>query len=715
MSKMPPFPIKWMLALCLTGVSTFGSSANAACASSAPGIVTCSGVSPITYLNNGSSPALQNTVILDGTYQVTTATGAAFNIDNTTAGFPLNLQQDAGGFATGPYGFMVQTDGSVSETLNGDVTGSSASGVAATVRTAGTDLSINQVQGTISGQSTGITTWNQGTGLTSITTSGKVVSAGGTAVTILNQSSSLVPPLTSSATSLTVNQTAGEITGATGISATNYGTGPTKITTTTNVTGTNGSGVTSAAMNDLTITQTSGVIDGYITGIGANGLGAGAVSIDVLGTVKASGPPSDDSGVGVFATANSTSGGKVTLNQAAGTSISGTNWGIGLNQFGTLSGIEFNTQGTIIGGAGGGIYTGAILANNTPVILNINNGANISSTGPDNIAIEDQRGQAQLTLFSGSVVNGHIHLGRNNDTMLVMGGAVISDPTSDIDGGDSLYGVDLLGATTSTNKLTFQGGTLTRAGATILNWQTITLDGTPTELTDSLLNTGTGTNPDGSLQGLLLRNAAKVTLQPEVKISGDVSIDPGTSMNHSLGGAVKGAVTNGGVVTWVHPAGPPASYSRLSNTSYIGVSGQLVMNTFLGVDGSASDVLAIDGGTGTGTTTLNISNTDGPGALTTGNGILVVDALNGATTVPGAFALASRLIAGEFEYKLYRGSVDASNPEAWYLRSVAVPKPPIIPPTPVPGLRDSMLWVLGAVMLAVGYRRRLFAPAKNKR
>jgi Autochaperone Domain Type 1 len=38
---------------------------------------------------------------------------------------------------------------------------------------------------------------------------------------------------------------------------------------------------------------------------------------------------------------------------------------------------------------------------------------------------------------------------------------------------------------------------------------------------------------------------------------------------------------------------------------------------------------------------LDIRNTTGPGALTVANGILVVDAINGATTTPGAFALAN--------------------------------------------------------------------------
>ncbi|WP_374941774.1 hypothetical protein, partial [Buttiauxella brennerae] len=64
-----------------------------------------------------------------------------------------------------------------------------------------------------------------------------------------------------------------------------------------------------------------------------------------------------------------------------------------------------------------------------------------------------------------------------------------------------------------------------------------------------------------------------------------------------------------------------------------------------------------------------MSNTDGSGALTRGNGIKVVDALSGATTATEAFSLLSKVKAGPYEYLLYRSSVDESNEQAWFLRS----------------------------------------------
>jgi hypothetical protein len=48
----------------------------------------------------------------------------------------------------------------------------------------------------------------------------------------------------------------------------------------------------------------------------------------------------------------------------------------------------------------------------------------------------------------------------------------------------------------------------------------------------------------------------------------------------------------------------------------------------------------------TGNSFLRIFNAGGPGALTTANGIQVVETTNGATTASGAFALAGALQVG---------------------------------------------------------------------
>ena len=101
------------------------------------------------------------------------------------------------------------------------------------------------------------------------------------------------------------------------------------------------------------------------------------------------------------------------------------------------------------------------------------------------------------------------------------------------------------------------------------------------------------------------------------------------------------SLTNGSsLIQFTPPVGDPtllSSYKTLTAVSYIGQGGTLGLNTFLGADGSPSDRLVVSGGTATGNSLLKITNTTGAGALTTGNGILVVDSINGGTTAAGAF------------------------------------------------------------------------------
>jgi outer membrane autotransporter protein len=167
---------------------------------------------------------------------------------------------------------------------------------------------------------------------------------------------------------------------------------------------------------------------------------------------------------------------------------------------------------------------------------------------------------------------------------------------------------------------------------------------------------------------------------------------------------------------------PPAGgvFKTLTVNNYSG-DGVIALNTFLQEDGSPSDKLVIDGGSAaplaTGNTALLIRNARdasgllGQGALTTGNGILVVDTQNGGTTASNAFRLGNRAIAGPYEYSLHRSSVDATNGEAWYLRSTAEPTPPVpsddpTPPNPaVPNFRPETSLYGAIPAMALVYSR----------
>ncbi|VTU15320.1 Fluffing protein [Variovorax sp. PBL-H6] len=128
---------------------------------------------------------------------------------------------------------------------------------------------------------------------------------------------------------------------------------------------------------------------------------------------------------------------------------------------------------------------------------------------------------------------------------------------------------------------------------------------------------------------------------------------------------------------------------------YVGNNGVLKMGTALVGSNSLSDQLVLSGpsAVASGRTTLQITNLGGLGAQTTGNGIEVVSARNGATTTATAFTLdGDHVDAGAFQYRLF---VADANGQAgsWFLSTQAPPAAttpgattpaiPVLPATPM--------------------------------
>ena len=256
---------------------------------------------------------------------------------------------------------------------------------------------------------------------------------------------------------------------------------------------------------------------------------------------------------------------------------------------------------------------------------------------------------------------------------------------------------------------TFTGSTLTSASGpaiAVAGLGNISLTNSSVSAPDQWLRVGTINNfaalaaPEVSLPGVtspdgdppigpfvppaplaVTNGLANVTLTNSVATGAAITL-PGSVSNVTLasnslwtmtGSSNLTNLTNdSSLIDFSAPTGDPtllSSYKTLTAVNYIGAGGTVGLNTFLGSDPSPSDRLVIDGGVASGSSLLRIRNTTGAGALTIGNGILVVDAINAGATVPAAFGLAGPVVAGPYEYTLFRSSVDASNPQAWYLRS----------------------------------------------
>ncbi|MBI1650213.1 autotransporter outer membrane beta-barrel domain-containing protein, partial [Hyphomicrobium sulfonivorans] len=316
---------------------------------------------------------------------------------------------------------------------------------------------------------------------------------------------------------------------------------------------------------------------------------------------------------------------------------------------GTIGSVDMNIGNNVFDMSGGTVIGNVIAWGNNDTfilsngqiggIVNMGNGDNSLTVSGGSIGggMSTGSGVDELT-WTGGVVIGTIGLGGDNDVVFIGG----LGPTE-------LGGLTLLDGGDGIDELEISNSTVT-GSARFQNWETVSLTSSAHFTLDSTL---------------VLGDAGTLT--------GSLSID-GTSIVYS--GGVNGVITpfgvgavsvvNAGMIDMMNGS---AADSVTVIGNYIGQGGTVRLDTQLGSDGSPSDKLVIDGGAGTGTSLLSVNNVGGGGALTALNGILVVDAINGGTTVPGLFALAGPVVAGPYEYSLYRGSVDASNPNAWYLRS----------------------------------------------
>ncbi|MGF6350498.1 autotransporter outer membrane beta-barrel domain-containing protein [Variovorax sp. W2I14] len=134
------------------------------------------------------------------------------------------------------------------------------------------------------------------------------------------------------------------------------------------------------------------------------------------------------------------------------------------------------------------------------------------------------------------------------------------------------------------------------------------------------------------------------------------------------------SLANSGVVSLVGAA--PGTTLTITG-AYVGNNGTLRMGIVPGVGSPASDRLIFDGAgaSASGRTLVQIANFGSLGAMTIGNGVELISAINGATTTAqttkDAFAVAGGHVdAGAYEYRLYAADVNGAG-ENWYLRSAA--------------------------------------------
>lgn len=372
--------------------------------------------------------------------------------------------------------------------------------------------------------------------------------------------------------------------------------------------------------------------------------------------------------------------------------------------------VHGSAENTTLNGGYQYVHSGAVA---TDTVINsggwqvVKDGAQVSDTTVNN--------SGKLSVAAGGVAS---------EVTMNAGGALVTSTAADVYGSNRLGNFSVDSATGSaTNVVLENGGRLDVLGGDSANIATVDKGGVLAvnnggQAQNVVINAGgaliadsgstvSGTNSQGEFsidaasgqaRGLYLENGGRFAVQAggnaentTVGTGGELSVGSGgklsgtTSLNENATLTVAGNVTSTGTI---ENAGTINFAPEQSNTSMARLRAVAASNDFTprtltttnlsGHGGTVNmsirldkpdltDMLIIDGGQATGHTWLNFTNVGdaGLGIATTGDGIKVVDAINGATTTSDAFALGNKLQAGAYNYTLNHGTAD----ERWYLSS----------------------------------------------
>lgn len=670
-----------------------------------------SGVEGIYVSNTGTGPT---TVTSSGT--VIGTSGNAVYVYNDGLATDLTVSQTGGtltgadnGISSTQYGF-----GQNLISVVGDASGATENGIWAQNFANATGITITQTAGsTITGYTHGIRADNWAAGAISITTAGIINQTQTGAAN--NDTYGVYAYNATSATDITLNQTAGSISGNWfGMYANNQGSGSTTIVSAGDVTAIVRSGLyayNASTAENIVLNQTSGTVKGGTYGVFADNAGTGSTTVTLSGDVIASGD------YGVYSR-NASSASDLTVRQTAG-SVAGRT-GILASNRGTGTSLV-SVGGAVRGGAGAGIQT--IAANGSTVDI----AASATVTATSGIAIRDGgvagnsiasdtiggdvvvnsagtvTGDAVLGLgddtfnlaggtYTGNIVgddrddprsNDGVTNHEGNDTFTWTGGtlaggfygqdgsdtAVVSasayDGSQVLDGGDDTSVADGM-----IDTLTLTGVTATTNGGKIINWEVVNLDGASLSIDDGVWHVG---EPDEATTGVFLDNGSRLDGMASLNFDGNMTVDSTSAFVGTGGGtgvySFSGDVANAGTITTVDDA---VGDVVIIGGNYNGNGGQMLFDVALGDDNSKTDMVIVNGDT-SGTTNVGVNNVGGTGAQTS-EGIRIIEvngASNGYFSLIGDYTIGDKqaVVAGAYAYQLYQGGTSSPNDGNWYLRS----------------------------------------------
>jgi outer membrane autotransporter protein len=642
--------------------------------------------------------------------------------------------------------------GSTTISVGGDVTSANDTGINAINGVTAANLSVTTTAGSsVSGAYRGISALNNGTGATTISVDGDVTSSGVNAIVATNSTNGTSLTITTGASSNISAGNSGETSQVTAIYGVNRGAGPLSITIGGAVTATTSDGVYNLAVagknygggNMTVVTDVGSVIKGD-GGIIARNYNSGSLTVTANGDVD--GSYAGNGGTGIWATNHATSpASDLTITTGANTVVTGGN-GIVAQNFGSGA-LLISINGDVTGVKSGGSY--GIAATNSGTSLTINTAAGTSVTGDTGI-FAGNYGTGALSITVNGDVTGTSNDGiyavntSNDPTITTAAGTTVKGGANGIaaaNSGAAALNITANGTVTGTSghgisaAATGSGAIAVGVGATgLVQGGTDGVYASSASSSIGITNAGTIQNLSGLSTALAIAsvggptsisNAGLVTGTVNLGNQGSSFTNTGTwdtaggtnnfgtdtadnSVDNEAGATIVaaargatdavtttfdglGTFDNAGLIDMHNGV---AGDRTVITGNYVGQGGTVAIDTYLGTDGSASDRLVLNGGTATGNSFLAVSNTTGPGLKTVGNGIEVIEADSGATTVPNAFQLAGPVASGAYQYFLFRGGPSATGSagdggdvaQNWYLRSdliATTPPPPPVSPPPV--------------------------------
>lgn len=423
-----------------------------------------------------------------------------------------------------------------------------------------------------------------------------------------------------------------------------------------------------AATNPVFYTLTSGRLASANSSLGSTFSVTGGLPVFGLkaddGTILSTGSTisvAAADGVGAFAGLTGGTASLIDLQQTRITTTGANSFGLEAYSNGSITG-NGSSVTTTGGGAAAFLYSydnPPSSVSNSPASIALSNSV-LSATGAGTTGIFSRNWSASKTA-----------------TLALSGGSVHSEATAITAEGPldvtATQGVTIAGDAALLYAYTYPGLPQKQATLVDLDASAATLDGLAEADTASIAN-------------IHLRDTSHWTGQ--ANYISNVDIDATSTWTIPADSLLTQRLSNAGLVAFTVPTGDV--YKNLYTHDYAGNGGTLAMNTYLGSDNSPSDKLIIRGGSATGTTAIQVTNAGGPGALTSGDGIPLVEVEGGGTTSATAFALAHRVAAGPFEYRLARGGGTGAVDDFWFLRTAldcsqaSAPSPPCPGPNPEP-------------------------------